>query len=54
MQTGNWTVDQAREVISLYENGNGMSIPDIANTIGRSPHSIRGKLVAEKVYKKKT
>jgi len=52
MQTGKWTVEQAREVVALYDGGNGMSVPDISEQTGRSTRSIQGKLTSEKVYVK--
>ena len=46
----NYTEDLTNEIIADYDGGNGMSVEDIADKIGKPVASVRAKLVREQVY----
>jgi len=49
-KTGAWTNEETVKAVSEYDGGNGRSVADIAEDMGRSTRSVQGKLTAEKVY----
>jgi hypothetical protein len=46
----NYTSDQAKELITLYDAGRGVSVDELAKKFDKSKRSIVAKLVNEKVY----
>ena len=46
----NYTEDLTNQIIADYDGGNGMSVQEIADKIGKPVASVRAKLVREQVY----
>lgn len=46
----NYTDEQTADLIQRYDNGNGQSVKQIAEELGRASRSVISKLVREGVY----
>lgn len=49
--TGNYTEEERQTILKMYEELGNEGLDQIAEKVNKSPHSIRAKLVREKVYK---
>ena len=50
MKTQNYSELEREKLLEMYEEGGNDTIPQIAETLGKSINSVRAKLVREKVY----
>ena len=46
----NYTEEQTKEIVARYKSGE--TLEDIAIAVGKTPNSVRGKLVSEDIYTK--